>query len=436
MSEKEDSEAQDKLDGILKLGLLASAAGIAIGLLGGMFRLSLNFSTDQLHSLYQQLRGMQPLTGFGLMFLLVTGMTLCAVYLVHRFSPNAAGSGIPRVEAIWQEKLPVESNWAFLPVKFCSGVLALSAGYALGREGPIVQMGAYLGGLFGKLSKSATDQRTLIAGLSGAGIAVAFSAPLGGMLFALEELTRHARLRLVVVSMCACAIAVPVAQLLIGNGEIFPLPHMDQPEFSNLFLLALLGVVSGLLGVLYNAAILRALNAFERPSALPLWLRGTLASLLLCLLLWYMPFYAGGGEKLTLHILSGHQLLTGLGVLWLVRFALGPISYSLGMSGGLFAPLLAMGAIQGMAFGLLIEYFWPATALDTRLCAVVGMAAMFTASVRAPLTGIVLVIEMTGLGNQAVSLMAACIPAAVIPFWLRQAGIYDDLRERMLKAQH
>jgi CIC family chloride channel protein len=85
---------------------------------------------------------------------------------------------------------------------------------------------------------------------------------------------------------------------------------------------------------------------------------------------------------------------------------------------------------------MLVDAYWPAVALEIPLCAVVGMAAMFSGSVRAPLTGIVLIIEMTGLGNQAVSLMAACIPAAIIPFWLQQAGIYDDLRERLLRAQH
>ncbi|SDU21335.1 chloride channel protein, CIC family [Pseudomonas pohangensis] len=436
MFRTDNQDDQDDLGGIFRLGLLATAAAVAIGLVGGLFRLSLEHSIVWLQSIYLSLRGMQPLIGFSLMCLLVTAMTLCAIYLVRRFAPNAAGSGVPRVEAVWRREMPSESNWMFLPVKFCSGILALSSGYALGREGPIVQMGAYIGGVFGKLSKSAADQRTLIAGLAGAGLAVAFSAPLGGMLFALEELTRRAHPRLVIVSMVACTTAVPVAQLLVGTGEIFPVPHLEQPGIAGLLLLACLGVASGFAGVLYNTVILRALDIFNRPAAVPLWLRGTLAAVGLSILLWQTPFFTGGGEALVRELLSGQQLFAGLAALWLARFALGPLSYSLGMSGGLFAPMLAVGAIQGIGFGMLVDAYWPAVALEIPLCAVVGMAAMFSGSVRAPLTGIVLIIEMTGLGNQAVSLMAACIPAAIIPFWLQQAGIYDDLRERLLRAQH
>ena len=432
---QENQDDIDDLDGIFYLALLAAVAAMVVGLVGGLFRLTLEHSTVLLQSIYIDLRAMEPIIGFSLMCLLVIAMTLSAIFLVRRYAPNAAGSGIPRVEAIWRREIHSESNWTFLPVKFCSGILALSSGFALGREGPIVQMGAYIGGVFGKLIKSAADQRTMIAGLSGAGLAVAFSAPLGGMLFTVEEVARRAHPRLVIVSMIACAAAVPVAQLLVGTGEIFPLSYIAQPEIPALLLLAVLGITSGLLGVLYNAAIVLALNTFERPSALPFWLRGILAAILLSLLIWHTPFFTGSGESLIKELLTGQQLFAGLAALWLVRFALGPLSYSLGMSGGLFAPMLAVGAIQGVAFGMLADYLWPAIAPDMALCTVVGMAAMFSASVRAPLTGIVLIIEMTGLGNQAVSLMAACIPAAVIPFWLRQAGIYDDLRERMLRAQ-
>lgn len=431
MLQTEDADTQDKLDGILHLGLLAVVAAVAIGLLGGLFRLTLQYSSNKLQQLYQLLHGMQPLVGFGLLCLLVTSMTFAAIYLVRAFAPNASGSGIQRVEAIWRKELPIESNWAFLPVKFVSGLLAITAGYALGREGPIVQMGAHIGGLLGKLSKTTADQRTLIAGLSGAGLAVAFNAPLGGMLFTLEELARHAHTRLVIVSMLACSVAVPVAQLLIGTGEIFPVPYMVQPDSWALLLLAVLDAISGLLGALYNTAILRCLDGFTRTSWLTLWQRALLAAIALSLVLWQIPRYSGGGEALVTQLLTEQQLFAGLAMLWLVRFVLGPLSYSLGMSGGLFAPMLAVGAIQGTAFGLLVEHLWPGSGLNLQLCTVVGMAAMFSASVRAPLTGTVLIIEMTGLGNQALSLMAACIPAAVVPFWLGKESIYDDLRRRL-----
>lgn len=211
---------------ILRPALLTIAAAVVLGLVGGLFRLCLQYGTVWFEGIYAPLRDMPPTSGFGLFFLLVSTSTLVAIFLVRRFAPSAAGSGIQRVEAVWRQELPPDGNPAFLPVKFVSGLLAISTGYALGREGPIVQMGAYLGAQFSRFCRSAADRRLMIAGLSGAGLAVAFSAPLGGVLFTLEELTRSARTRLVMLSMLACAVAVPVAQLLVGTGEIFPLAHI------------------------------------------------------------------------------------------------------------------------------------------------------------------------------------------------------------------
>lgn len=416
---------------ILRPALLTIAAAIALGLVGGLFRLSVQYGTAWFEGICAQLRGMPPASGFGLLFLLVSMSTLVAIFLVRRFAPSAAGSGIQRVEAIWRQELPPDGNPAFLPVKFVSGLLALSSGYALGREGPIVQMGAYLGGQFSRFCRSAADQRLMIAGLSGAGLAVAFSAPLGGVLFTLEELTRSARTRLVMLSMLACAVAVPVAQLLVGTGEIFPVARIAQPGLPALLLIFLLGSLSGLLGVSYNAATLRCLDGFSRRRPLAVGWRALIASSLLSLLLWHMPHSAGSGEVLVMNLLDSEQLLGGLAALWLVRFALGPLSYSLGMSGGLFAPMLAVGAAQGLLFGLLVNRLWPQAELNMTLCALSGMAALFSACIRAPFTGIVLIIEMTGLGNQAITLLIACIPATVIPFLLGRQSMYDELRERL-----
>jgi CIC family chloride channel protein len=299
-----------------------------------------------------------------------------------------------------------------------------------------VQMGAWIGNYFGRLGKlTGDDRRLLMVSMAGAGLAVAFSAPLAGLLFAIEELTRSATARLLFVAMLASAIAVSVGQLLVGSDPIFQLPPIAPPSPATLPLFLLLGLLCGLLGVFHNAAILACLHFSDRLSTVPLWLRAGVTALLLSLLLWYVPSMTGDGQSQIKRLFSGDLLLGGLCTLLLVRFALGPLSYALGMSGGLFAPLIALGAIQGALFGLLVDELLPG-AIDMQLCMVAGMAGLFASSVRAPLTGIVLIIEMTGVGNQPVSLLLTCIPAIAVPYLLGQAPIYDSLLQRQLPQRH
>ena len=167
----------------------------------------------------------------------------------------------------------------------------------------------------------------------------------------------------------------------------------------------------------------------------PFWLRGAACAAVLALLVWFVPEFAGGGEQLVQQLLSGPWLLATLCLLWLVRLGLGPMSYSMGMSGGLFAPMLAMGAVQGALFCAVMTWWLPGIGLDWRICTIVGMGAMFASSVRAPLTGIVLILEMTATGRLVVPMLLACLPAAIIPFWLGQLPIYDALRLRLLAAR-
>jgi CIC family chloride channel protein len=417
---------------LFRIGALAVVAGVCIGLLGAVFRLSVDGLTHELYQLYAQLRDLNSIIGFLMMVLLVSLSTMLAIWLVRRFSPAAAGSGIPQVEALWQQEIEVTRSWLFLPVKFISGLLALSLGYALGREGPVVQMGAWIGDYFGRLGKlTGDDRRLLMVSMAGAGLAVAFSAPLAGMLFAIEELTRSATARLLFVAMLASAIAVSVGQLVVGSDPIFQLPPIAPPSFATLPLFLLLGLLCGLLGMFHNAAIVACLHLSDRLSTVPLWLRAGGAAVLLSLLLWYVPSMTGDGQSQISKLFSGNLLLGGLCSLLIVRFALGPLSYALGMSGGLFAPMIALGAIQGALFGLLVDELLPG-AIDMQLCMVAGMAGIFASSVRAPLTGIVLIIEMTGVGNQPVSLLLTCIPAIAVPYLLGRAPIYDSLLQRQL----
>lgn len=425
------SNDNDTLGGIVPLALLAIASGILIGLVGGSFRLGVMHVSQWMNAAYAALHALPGWSGFAGVAFLSLLLTALPLYLVLRFAPEAAGSGIQRVEAVWQGEVEPDSNKAFLPVKFFGGMLALASGHALGREGPVVQMGSAIGAYIGRYLKlPSSDQRSLIAASAGAGLAVAFSAPLGGLLFTLEELTRSANARLVIAGMITCAVGVPVAQFLVGMEPVFKMAQPVEPRLLSLPLYLLFGIAIGLLGFVYNRLILLTLTQMAR---LAPWLRVLLSALVLALVVWYLPFVAGNGEALNQVVLDGTLGGSALLLLLISRFLFGPFSYGIGLPGGLFAPMLALGAVAGALFGLAGNAMLPTLGLNVPSCAVVGMAALFSASVRAPLTGIVLIIEMTGASSLTLPLLLACLPAAIVPFWLGDLPIYEALRLRMLQ---
>ena len=426
-------EGTDDLAGIVPLALVSVLAGVLIGLVGGSFRVAVEHAGTLFNEVYAWLRTLPPAYGFAGTLAVALLLTALPLWLAVRFAPEAAGSGIQRVEAVWLGEIAPVKNRAFLPVKFFGGILTLSSGYALGREGPVVQMGSAIGAWAGRrFGLSVPEQRNLIAASAGAGLAVAFSAPLGGLLFTIEELTRSAGARLVIAGMITCAVGVPVAQYLVGDAPVFALAMPDEPRLASLPVYFLFGVACGVLGTFYNRLVMGTLNLMGRVR--PLW-RAPASALVLALTLWYLPFVGGNGEALNQAVLGGAFSGGALAILLFTRFLFGPFSYGVGLPGGLFAPMLALGAVAGALLGLAGEHVWSGLGLSMSACAVVGMAALFSASVRAPLTGIVLIIEMTGASSLTLPLLLACLPAAIVPFWLGDAPIYEALRERMLAAR-
>jgi CIC family chloride channel protein len=316
-----------------------------------------------------------------------------------------------------------------IPVKFAGGVLAIGSGLALGREGPSVQMGATLAHLVGRLfRRDRADCRALLAAGAGAGLAAAFNAPIAGAVFVLEELVRRFETRIAIAALGASATAIAVTRLFLGEAPEFHVESMSYPDLSGLFLA--LGVVAGFLAVGYNHALLGALRAAERLGRWPVELRAALVGGGVGILAWLAPDQVGGGEALTQRALSGEQALDALALVFLVRFGLGAVSYAARTPGGLFAPMLVLGAQQGLLFATLCRFAVPGLDVPATAFAVVGMAAFFTGVVRAPVTGIALIIEMTASFTLLLPMLAACFAAMLVPTMLGNAPIYDSLRER------
>ena len=194
-----------------------------------------------------------------------------------------------------------------------------------------------------------------------------------------------------------------------------------------------LGAVAGLMAIVYNRILLGTIAAAERVGGWPVELRAGLIGAAVGTLAWFAPDLVGGGDPITQRTLAGAETLALLPVVFLVRLALGAVSYAAGAPGGLFAPMLVLGAQLGLLFGLLCRIAFPDLNIQPEGFAVVGMAAFFIGVVRAPLTGIVLVTEMTASVTMLLPMLGAGFVAMLVPVLLRNAPIYDSLREVTLR---
>jgi CIC family chloride channel protein len=419
---------------LLILALLAPIVGAASGLIGAVFRLALA-ETDRLRDAAIVWAHGWKFGGFLIIAAGCAAAVAFAAWLVRRFSPYASGSGIPQVEAILQDKLPPTPP-RLLPVKFFGGLSAIGAGLVLGREGPSVQMGAAVAHIVAKISgRNWVDSKVLIAAGAGAGLATAFNAPIAGAVFVLEELVRRFDTRIAIAALGASAAAIAVARVFLGAAPDFivePLAYVGVQVWP---LFVGLGAIAGLGGNLYNGALLGMLATIDRLSRWPIEIRAAVIGAAVGAIGFFAPALIGGGDDITQRILSGGAVLALLPLTFLLRFGLGAVSYSAPVPGGLFAPLLVLGAQLGLFGGILCRLALPDAGVDPTAFAVVGMAAFFTGVVQAPVTGIVLVTEMTASFSMLLPMIAACFAAMLVPNLLRGAPIYDSLRERLLERE-
>jgi CIC family chloride channel protein len=416
------------------LALLSLIVGAASGLLGAAFRLMLQRADRWRDAAIARAQGANVM-GLLLIVAVCAAATAVAAWLVRRFAPFASGSGIPHVEAVLQEELP-EVPYRLIPVKFVGGLLAIGSGLALGREGPSVQMGATISHFLGMIfRRNLPDCLVLLAAGAGSGLATAFNAPIAGAVFVLEELVRRFDTRITIATFGASAGAIAVSRVFLGQRPDFGVELQPYDGFATVPLHLAFGIVAGLLGVAYNKTILGTLSATERLRQWPVEVRAALIGALVGLIAWWAPGLVGGGDAITQRTLAGTEPLRWVLLVFVLRFALGPISYAARTPGGLFAPLLVLGAQSGLLFGSACDHWLPGLSPDPKTFAVVGMAAFFTAVVRAPLTGIILVIEMTASFTLLLPMLAACFAAMLVPTLLGDAPIYDALREGTLRIQ-
>ena len=356
-----------------------------------------------------------------------------AVALTRKYALEASGSGIPHLEAVLHRLRRLE--WKrVLPVKFFGGIIAIGSGLTLGREGPTVQMGGAVGAAVSSwLKVSGRERLTLIAAGGGAGLAAAFNAPLSGLIFVMEEVRRDFQPIVFGAAFVAAVIADIIARLGSGQFPVFAVPAYPVPPLTSLPIFALLGIVAGGLGVIFNRSLLLAVNSYARLPARFVLPAAAVTGGVIGLVGWFSPSLVGSGHSFAETALKGDLVLASLPIFFIIRFLFTTASYGTGAPGGIFAPLLLLGALIGLAIGQIANALVPDVVPIPAVFAVVGMAAYFTAIVRAPLTGIMLIVEMTGNYSQMLPLLVSCFCAYAVTELLKDLPIYEALLERDLK---
>jgi len=364
-------------------------------------------------------------------FILLLGIAYLLRWIV-KIEPMAAGSGIPQVKGTILGQMKM-NWWQVVISKFVGGILAIGAGLSLGREGPSIQLGATLGqGISRLLGRTKMEERYLLTSGASAGLAAAFNAPLAGVLFSLEELHKNFSPTVLMSTVAAALTAAVISQHYFGPNPVFN--FIDLPIFPVQYygFLILLGIITGLLGILFNKVLIKTLDIYEKQCllsgigriAVPLALAGIAGFLL--------PDILGGGNNLVDAISSNQFTVTLLVILLIAKFIFTMISYGSGVPGGIFLPMLVIGALIGGVFNHVLIQSLGFNPYYSANIIVLSMAAYFTAIVKAPITGSILIMEMTGSFNHMLSLIIVSMTAYLVADIAKSKPIYEELLERSL----
>ncbi len=421
-----DADAKD-----FSLIFFALIVGAIAGAIGSVFRLTLIYIDIFRDRLYAG-TGNSGLISWVLPLLFgVTGISI-ALFLVRKFAPETSGSGVQEIEGALDKIRPL--RWKrVLPVKLIASLFSLGSGLLLGREGPTIQIGANVGKMIKDIFRH-PDNKTnpLVSAGAAAGLASAFNAPLSGVIFVIEEMHGHFRYNFFSVAaiMVASGTADYVVRILVGADPVIKMMVFPSPPLSGIWLFILLGFLFSLVGYLFNKLLIISLDFFSGLSKIATILSVIVAGLLIVIVGIFYPKMIGGGYNTIRTVLDHSFTLQFLIILFIGRLLLTIFSYGTGVPGGIFAPLLALGVVFGMLFGSVMQHYFPTLISHPDIFAVAGMAGIFASTVRAPLTGLVLAVEMTSNFELILPLIITTVTASLITALLDNQPIYTTLLER------
>jgi CIC family chloride channel protein len=353
--------------------------------------------------------------------------SLAMGFLLYRYFPNARGSGVPQTKAALFARDGFISLRTVLGKFFCTAT-TLASGIPLGREGPSVQVGAGIGSVLGRgLGLSPEKVKALIPVGAAAAIAAAFNTPMAAVLFSLEEVMGDMNATILGSVVLASATSWAMMRLLLGNNPLFQVPQYTLVHPLELGIYALLGIAGGFLSVAFTKMLLKMRGFFLRLPRKTQWWHPVVGGVTVGLMGWFVPQVLGVGYTYVGSALNGSMALKLLLLLVSLKLIGVTVSYASGNAGGIFGPSLFLGAMLGGAIGTVAHSLLPGYTATPGAYALVGMGAVFAGIVRAPMTSVLMIFEMTRDYAVIVPLMIANLTSLFISRRFQKQPIYEAL---------
>lgn len=417
--------------------ILTCIYGVSAGLAAVAFHVGIHFFFE---STYHHFEGYSVQDFAISSFLIIMPTSLMAGWLMWRFGRETAGSGIPQLKAaFWKDFGYVPGRVAV--VKFFAGVLSVGGGTSLGREGPTVQLaGALSSHISGYLGVAKQKRRAAAAAGAAAGLAAAFNTPIAAVFFVLEEIVENMNARIFGSVILASVIGAFTAHAFLGDQPAFNLPSISEPSVQVFLLVPLVAAVAAFVGVFFQYLTLALRQWVKKLKHIPLWLKPSAGAL--CTWVLGVAVFAGTGSMGVFGLgyadlsyaltQADNQVVWQLaGVLLVTKFLATVLSYGWGGCGGIFAPLLFLGSMAAIAMnGVFASLGIPLSKDDYVVLAVVGMSSCLGAVVRAPMTSILIVFEMTHEFALVPALMLGTLVSQTIGRRFLDANFYQQILDQ------
>ena len=405
---------------------------VIVGILSGLAAVAFHSSIDWVdHHVLGAVIGQQGMARAVSLFVVLGGVGLAVGLLLQFAFPYARGSGIPEVKYEYATATGPRLSGRTVVGKFLLGALSIGAGFSLGREGPTVQICAGIGVAVGRLTRQGPRVARQLACIgAAAGIAAAFNTPIAAITFVLEEIVGDLNQRLLGAIVVATVAAAVVEHAILGGQPVFAVPAYALGAWWELVGYALLGVLCAIGAVIFVKGLLWTRAAVRSWTAVPSWAKPAAGGMLVALIGVAFPAALGIGYSVLSDALLGRMALPAMASLSVVKLAATVVSYGFGLAGGIFAPSLYMGGMLGGAVGGTLHHWVPQNPNVVGSFALVGMGAFFAGAIRAPITSILIIFEMTGDYAIILPLMIANMISYTLASHWQRLPIYDALLEQ------